>query len=81
MGNLSHEQAVGVFNAVNGFVVVFAIIVTIVKIALVVLLFILLIKAIQYYHNKNRNLHDCSTCVYKQQYNQTRYKQFSPKDG
>ena len=33
-----------------------------------ILLFILVIKAIKYFHNKNKC--DCATCIYKQKYNQ-----------
>lgn len=54
------------FDSINFFLVIFAFIVLIVKIAFVVLLFILVIKAIQYFSNKKNS--SCATCVYKQQY-------------
>lgn len=79
MNNLSPDQAQRMFDSVNGFLVVFGIIVVIVKIAFVVLLFVLVIKAIQYFNNKNK--HDCSTCIYKQQYDQQNYSNFPFKDG
>lgn len=48
-----------------------------------ILLFILVIKAIKYFHNKNK--YDCATCVYKQQCIQqelaNRNQDFSFKDG
>lgn len=66
MGNLTPEQARHIFDSINTSLAFFAILVLIVRIAFVVLLFILVIKAIQYFSNKNNN--SCATCVYRQQY-------------
>lgn len=48
-----------------------------------VLLFILVIKAIKYFHNKNK--YDCATCVYKQRCTQQELanisQELSFKDG
>lgn len=48
-----------------------------------ILLFILVIKAIKYFHNKNKC--DCTTCTYKQQCIQqgltNRNQNFPSKDG
>lgn len=79
MSNLPPEKARQMFDSINGFLVVFGIMVVIVKIVFAVLLFVLVIKAIQYFSNKNK--HDCSTCIYKQQFNQWNYKNIPPKDG
>lgn len=79
MGNLTPEQARQMLDFTNGVVAVIAVFVVIVKIIFVILLFVLVIKAIQYYSNKNKQ--DCNTCIYKQNYNQQRYKYCPPKDG
>lgn len=79
MSNLSPEKARQMLDFTNGFVAVIAIFVIIVKIVFAVLLFVLVIKAIRYFSNKNKQ--DCNTCIYKQNYNQQHYKYFPPKDG
>lgn len=66
MWNLTQDQAMNLFDSINGFLFVFAFVILIVRIVFVVLLFVLVIKAIQYFHNKNKG--NCASCVYKQNY-------------
>ena len=66
-------------DALVGFTVLF---VYLFRAIFAILLLVLVIKAIKYFHNKTK--YNCATCIYKQNYNQQKIEmcqRILPKDG
>lgn len=64
MGNLTQEQMI----LADSLAIFVGLIVYIFRAVFGVLLFVLVIKAIKYFNNKNK--YNCATCIYKQRFNQ-----------